>query len=94
MVLRLALCLAITGTIGAMATTTETITVSSRIITLGPTSLPNGVQGIAYSQSVVANPAGTYNYAVTTNSLPPGCGWIALQAQLQARRAPQVITPS
>ncbi len=38
-----------------------------------PPSLPNGVQGTAYNQSVAAVPAGpVYSYAVTTNVLPPG----------------------
>jgi hypothetical protein len=42
-------------------------------ITLTPASLPNGVQGTAYNQTVTAAPVGTtYSYAVTTNMLPPG----------------------
>jgi large repetitive protein len=42
-------------------------------ITLAPATLPNGVQGMAYSQSLTASPAGgNYSYAVTTNVLPPG----------------------
>jgi len=34
--------------------------------------LSNGVAGQLYSKSVAATPAGTYNYAVTSGSLPPG----------------------
>jgi uncharacterized repeat protein (TIGR01451 family) len=42
------------------------------IVTLPPT-LPGGVQGTAYSQSVAVSPATPgYTYAVTTNVLPPG----------------------
>ncbi len=49
------------------------LVVACPAITLAPTSLPTGVQGTAYNQSVTASPAGgNYTYAVTTNILPPG----------------------
>jgi hypothetical protein len=56
---------------GCMGTQAYSVTIACPTMTL-PTSLSNGVQGIAYNGSVAASPAGTYNYAVTTNSLPPG----------------------
>jgi hypothetical protein len=34
--------------------------------------LPNGTVGQPYSNSISANPASTYSYAVTSGSLPPG----------------------
>ena len=41
-------------------------------ITLTP-SLPGGVQGMNYNQTVTASPSGgVYSYAVVTNALPPG----------------------
>ncbi len=51
---------------------TYTVTVVCPTITLNPATLPNGVQGTVYNQSVAASPAGVYTYAVTTNILPPG----------------------
>lgn len=42
-------------------------------ITLNPATLPNGVIGTAYNQSVVATPVGTtYSYGVTSGTLPTG----------------------
>ena len=42
-------------------------------ITLSPTSLPRGVLGSIYSQSITASPAGgNYTYAVTSGALPTG----------------------
>ncbi|MEK7832373.1 MAG: putative Ig domain-containing protein, partial [Acidobacteriota bacterium] len=44
-------------------------------ITLSPTTLPNGLVGSAYNQTVTAFPAlnaGAYNYSVTAGALPAG----------------------
>ncbi len=50
-----------------------TLVVTCPAITLAPASLPTGVQGLVYNQTVTASPAGgNYSYAVTTNVLPPG----------------------
>lgn len=46
-------------------------------LSLSPPSLPGGVLGVPYSQSVSASGAGSsapYSYAVTTGALPPGLG--------------------
>jgi uncharacterized protein (TIGR03437 family) len=48
------------------------LTVLCPTITLSPSSLPNGTVGTGYNQSVAASPAGSYNYAVTSGSLPVG----------------------
>ncbi|HMY74536.1 MAG TPA: putative Ig domain-containing protein, partial [Blastocatellia bacterium] len=37
-----------------------------------PASLPNGTVGGLYSNAVAASPAGTYSYAVSSGTLPPG----------------------
>jgi hypothetical protein len=37
-----------------------------------PSSLPNGTRSTLYTQSVTASPNGSYSYAVTAGSLPPG----------------------
>jgi hypothetical protein len=37
-----------------------------------PSSLPNGTRSTLYTQSVAASPSGSYSYAVTAGSLPPG----------------------
>lgn len=63
----------ITDNCGATNNAQLIVTVVCPTLTLTPTSLPNGVQGTAYNQSVSAAPAGTtYSYAVTVNTLPPG----------------------
>ncbi len=49
-----------------------TIVINCPVVTLDPPSLLTGTIGLAYSQTVTASPAGTYNYAVTTGTLPPG----------------------
>ncbi len=50
-----------------------TLQVNCPAITLNPASLPNGVQGAAYTQTLTAAPVGTtYSFAVTTGQLPPG----------------------
>jgi hypothetical protein len=65
----------IVATDNCNATTTATLAVSVACpaITISPATLPNGVQGTAYNQSLTASPAvGNYTYAVTTNVLPSG----------------------
>jgi hypothetical protein len=65
----------IVATDNCNATTTATLAVSvgCPIITISPATLPNGVQGTAYNQSLTASPmGGNYTYALTTNVLPPG----------------------
>jgi hypothetical protein len=50
-------------------------------ITIGPTTLVNGVEGFAYSQNVYAAPVGTYTYIVS-GTLPPGLNLDANTGQL------------
>ncbi len=59
---------------GACAQTLAvTLAVNCPTLTLTPATLPNGVQGTAYNQTLTASPAsGNYSYAVTTGALPTG----------------------
>ncbi|MBI1765235.1 MAG: putative Ig domain-containing protein, partial [Acidobacteria bacterium] len=54
------------------ATKAYTIVINCPVVTLAPANLLTGTIGLGYSQTVTASPAGTYNYAVTTGTLPPG----------------------
>ena len=64
--------LKVTDTGGLMATTNVNVTNGSGLITVSPASLPNGLTGAAYQQSIAALPIDAYGYAVTGNGLPPG----------------------
>jgi hypothetical protein len=45
----------------------------AQVITLSPASLPNGTEGVSYTQNIVASGGtGPYGYAVISGSLPPG----------------------
>ena len=58
------------------------INIGTNSLTLAPASLPNGTQGVAYSQTVVASGgSGGYSYSVTSGSLPAG---LALNASTGA----------
>ncbi|HTK80986.1 MAG TPA: Ig domain-containing protein, partial [Bacteroidota bacterium] len=49
------------------------ITITCPTITVSPASLPNGTQGVAYSQNITASGGSSpYTYAVTSGSLPAG----------------------
>jgi uncharacterized protein YhjY with autotransporter beta-barrel domain len=50
-----------------------TITIGSNILIVAPSTLPNGTQGTAYSQTITAS-GGTapYSFAVTSGALPTG----------------------
>ncbi|GAB2866396.1 T9SS type A sorting domain-containing protein [Hymenobacter ruber] len=52
---------------------TYTVAITAPTITLAPTTLPNGTQGVAYSQALSAS-GGTapYTYAITAGALPSG----------------------
>ena len=62
-----------TNASGTSSPATVTITVSPPTLTITPTTLPNGTQGTAYSQTVSAS-GGTapYTYAISAGSLPAG----------------------
>jgi len=62
-----------TGAGGTSAAATVTITVSAPPLTITPTTLPNGTQSTAYSQTLTTS-AGTvpYSYRITSGSLPAG----------------------
>ena len=58
---------------GCENTAVFTLTINCPTVSLSPTTLPNGDNGTAYSQSLSAAPAGgNYTYAVTAGSLPTG----------------------
>jgi hypothetical protein len=61
-----------TGWGGCTAFREYSLTVTCPTITLSPASLPGGTTGTPYSQSVSASPAGSYNYVVSSGSLPTG----------------------
>ena len=62
-----------TNTTGTSSPATVTITVSAPTLAIIPTTLPDGTQGTAYSQTVSAS-GGTapYSYAITAGTLPTG----------------------
>jgi hypothetical protein len=58
---------------GCSTTRAYAFVVNCPTVTITPTSLPNGVKGTAYSQTLSASPAGgNYTFAVTTGALPGG----------------------
>lgn len=57
---------------GCSGSQSLTLTVSCPTITLSPSTLAPGSSGVAYSQTIVASPSGSYSYSVTTGSLPAG----------------------
>jgi CSLREA domain-containing protein len=63
-----------TDNCGAQTDATITLNITScPTISLTPATLPNGIQGTEYNQTLTGAPAGTtYSFAVTTGSLPPG----------------------
>ncbi|NEI69225.1 autotransporter domain-containing protein [Rhizobium lusitanum] len=64
---------AVTDTNGATASATFSLTVILPTLTFTPTSLPNGVAGNAYAQTITASSGmGPYSYAVSSGSLPDG----------------------
>jgi hypothetical protein len=55
------------------ASTTHTFTFVAPTIVVGPASLPNGTQNVAYSQTLSATGgSGTYAFALTAGALPAG----------------------
>jgi hypothetical protein len=49
------------------------VTISPATVTLSPASLPNGVRGVAYSQTITASGGtGSYTFSLMTGALPPG----------------------
>ncbi|MFN7976184.1 MAG: putative Ig domain-containing protein, partial [Acidobacteriota bacterium] len=58
---------------GCQGTRAYTVVITCGGITVNPASLPNGTQGVPYSQTVTAS-GGTapYTFAVTAGALPPG----------------------
>ncbi|MBP5104143.1 beta strand repeat-containing protein [Pseudomonas protegens] len=62
-----------TNASGTSSPATVTITVSPPTLSVTPTTLPNGTQGSAYSQTLSAS-GGTapYSYAITAGALPAG----------------------
>ncbi|ELM3721176.1 putative Ig domain-containing protein, partial [Aeromonas hydrophila] len=62
-----------TNASGTSSPATVTITVSAPTLAITPTTLPDGTQGTAYSQTVTAtNGSAPYTYAITAGSLPAG----------------------
>ena len=54
-------------------TRTYTVNVGANILTVNPTTLPNGTRTVAYNQTITASGGtGPYTFAVTSGSLPTG----------------------
>ncbi len=49
-----------------------TVAICPASISLSPSSLPGGTQGVGYNQTITASPAGSYSFSVTAGALPPG----------------------
>ncbi|WP_414157974.1 putative Ig domain-containing protein [Pseudomonas sp. BNK-45] len=62
-----------TNASGTSSPATVTITVSAPTLAITPTTLPDGIQGTAYNQTVTATGGTTpYTYAISAGSLPAG----------------------
>jgi hypothetical protein len=62
---------------GCVGTQAYTMVVGCPTITVLPNTLPNGTVGTGYSQTLSATPAtGSYSFAVSSGSLPPGLSLI------------------
>jgi hypothetical protein len=59
-----------TDATGCMGTQSYSLVINCPTITLSPATLPGGMVGTAYNQTVSASPAGNYGYAVTAGALP------------------------
>jgi uncharacterized protein YhjY with autotransporter beta-barrel domain len=65
--------IAIGDSAGSTGTRAYTLTVTTTALTIGPASLPNGVQGTAYSQTLTTTGGtGPYTYSTTAGTLPAG----------------------
>lgn len=60
------------GCFGSRAYVFPILPAGCPIITLSPETLPSGVVGTPYSQTITASPAGTYTFLVTVGVLPNG----------------------
>ena len=62
-----------TDSAGNFGTRSYTVNIGTNTLTVNPTSLPNGTQGVAYSQTVSASGGtGPYTFAVSSGTLPAG----------------------
>ena len=62
-----------TDTVGNIGTRAYAVNIGTATLTVNPATLPNGSQGIAYSQTVTASGGnGTYTFAVSAGALPAG----------------------
>lgn len=65
--------LSVTDGYGCLGSQTYSLSFGCPSLALAPATLPNGVQGTAYNQTLTTSPTGgNYSYAVTTGTLPPG----------------------
>ena len=63
----------VTDSIGFKVSKVYTLTITAPVISLAPSSLPKGSQGLAYDQAVSATGGkGPYRFAITSGALPPG----------------------
>ncbi len=62
-----------TDSVGDTGSQAYSMSIGSNSLTLNPSSLPNGTQGTAYNQTVIATGGtGPYTYALSSGSLPSG----------------------
>ncbi|HNG31486.1 MAG TPA: putative Ig domain-containing protein, partial [Blastocatellia bacterium] len=60
------------GSGGCSASSSFTIAVACAGISLSPATLPGGQAGVAYSQTITVNPAGSYTFSIVQGNLPAG----------------------
>ena len=62
-----------TDNVGAIGSQTYTVSIGTSSLTLTPSTLPNGTQGNAYSQTITASGGtGPYTFAIASGALPSG----------------------
>lgn len=81
-----------TSTGGTSSPSLVNITISAPTITISPSSLPIGVVGTAYSQTLTSSGgSGSYSYSVTSGSLP---SWMTLSSGGVLSGTPTIIGTS
>jgi hypothetical protein len=67
---------------GCSGSQAYSVTIVCPAITLAPATLPGAQAGVAYDQTVTANPAGAYTFSLVAGNLPPGLNLNAATGQL------------
>ncbi|HEX8999648.1 MAG TPA: immunoglobulin domain-containing protein, partial [Blastocatellia bacterium] len=62
----------VTGTCGSVTSNLAVLNINCVTITVGPPTLPDGVAGTAYNQTISATPTAAYTFALASGALPTG----------------------